>query len=190
MLQHAAQHGFPTVCTALAAAGANLEAALPSGHTALIHTVLFRNAEYKSEADKLAIVEALLAAGADVNKTNKGSTAMTFAKKNNFSTIVAALRAVGGKDPQALVIAAEKGDLAAVEALIADGEDVNFADEGSWTALLVSGGLGMHDIFLRTCLLTLSLVALACGAVRSPQGMHRTGSGGRQSRSCNHCQLW
>ena len=32
MLQHAAQHGFPTVCTALAAAGANLEGVLNTLH--------------------------------------------------------------------------------------------------------------------------------------------------------------
>ena len=102
MLQFAAQSGFPTVCAALGAAGANLEAANSSGVTALIAAV--QNAG--DEAGKLATVEALLAAGAKVNAaTNKGfagggRTACYFAlgkdsSGGNFPTIVAALRAAG-----------------------------------------------------------------------------------------------
>ena len=73
----AAQNGHPEVCSALAAAGANLEAALTSGGgTALI--LAAQNVVNKGyEAGKLATVEALLAAGANVHAArNDGFTAL------------------------------------------------------------------------------------------------------------------
>ena len=96
-LHIAAVFGFPSICTRLVAAGAYLEATNTKGFTALMLAAM--NVENATnEQGKLATVQALLKAGAGVNaKTIKASTSVTFATNNNFSTIVAALRAAGGE---------------------------------------------------------------------------------------------
>jgi len=72
----AAQWGHPEVCTALAAAGANLEYHDGDGATALILAAQ-NTANKGDEPDTLASVNALLKAGANVNTaTHDGFTAL------------------------------------------------------------------------------------------------------------------
>jgi len=66
----AAQKGFPEVCTALAAAGANLEAALPAGTTAFI--LAAQDAENNDETVVLSTVEALLKAAPTLKRACRG----------------------------------------------------------------------------------------------------------------------
>jgi len=149
LLQTAAQHGFPEVCSALAAAGANLEAALPDGRTALILVAQNPDSAPVEEWDPkvLAITEVLLAKGANVNaKDEIGFTALTWAERGSLPRTAAARRAAGGVDPVPLMSAAEKRDLAAVQALIAGGDDVNFANSHGSTALLVGAENGFAAI--------------------------------------------
>ena len=90
----AANNGFPTVCTALAAAGANLEAAT-QWSTALIlaaqNVTRAPAAEWDPKA--LAVTKALLAKGANVNaKNNTSHSALFWAKRESLTRTAAALR--------------------------------------------------------------------------------------------------
>ncbi|MDH5726788.1 MAG: ankyrin repeat domain-containing protein, partial [Nitrospira sp.] len=93
----------------------------------------------------VAQVQALLAAGADVNaKMPDGSTALMAASTNDHVVVVQALLAasadVNAKGTTdgvtALMLASLEGHVAVVQALLATGADVNAKIPNGWTALM------------------------------------------------------
>lgn len=97
----------------------------------------------------LEIVKVLIAAKADVNKTNKnGLTPLIFATLNGHLEIVKALIAANADvnigDP--LWNAVNKGHLEIVKALIAAKADVNSTDDEGYTPLIVAASKGHLDM--------------------------------------------
>jgi len=107
--QNAAQGGFPTICTVLAAAGANLEAALPgggphsaapqrgSGSTALV--LAAGNAMKQGDEQCKLTVQALLAAGANLDaRSDMSAPAFAYAYEilgEDSATAAALAKAAG-----------------------------------------------------------------------------------------------
>ena len=89
------------------------------------------------------VVDALIVAGADVNKADeRGCTPLLRAIRNGKATVVAALIAAGADVNKAnedectpLHFAAREGNAAVVDALIAAGADVNKVNVNGWTPL-------------------------------------------------------
>jgi len=93
-LIRAARSGHAHLVALLVGAGANIEATNNSGNTPLI--VCCQNAANKgNEAPKLATVQALLLAGADVKAAKGGWTAMHWCANYGWASVVPALAAVG-----------------------------------------------------------------------------------------------
>jgi ankyrin repeat protein len=85
----------------------------------------------------LAVVEALVAAGADINATNrKGQSALTLAARSGHAAVVERLRQAGAAGPvdvdrfraAALVKAAEQGDIGHLQELLGAGVPATTTD--------------------------------------------------------------
>lgn len=88
----------------------------------------------------------LIKAGADVNAKDKYSrTVLDIAKINGNAEVVNLLIGIRTKFKQ-LVIAAEKGKIDQVKALIEAGADANATDEDGRTALMCAAGKGHFDV--------------------------------------------
>lgn len=128
-----------------------IETAIEQGDLAAIQEAIARGTEIPAEALALAaelghteIVEALIAAGAEVNQgDSEGWTPLMAAAGGGHTAIVEKLLAAGanvnaqtvfGLTP--LMAAAAKGQTATVKQLIAAGADLNAKDQNSWTALV------------------------------------------------------
>ena len=162
-LDHAASNNHPEVVALLVSRGANLDAATPilyalrnknntpekrkqtirilleSMTHKTIKTSFFTNTPLlilAAETDDLDIVNALLAAGAEVNERDAvGKTPLLFAARKENLGIIQALLAAGANvnaaDTQGntpLMKASEVGRIDAIQALLAAGAEVNAAD--------------------------------------------------------------
>ena len=127
------------------------------GHTAVGGTALVQ----ASEKGHLALVEVLLAHGANVHADHDGygnhDTALTKASRNGHLAIVEVLLAHGadvhaddgyGRDDEALVVATQKGHLAVVEVLLAHGADVHAQDGEALLDASVKGNLAIVNLLL------------------------------------------
>lgn len=153
-LQAAAEGGFAESVTALLAAGADANAVLPEGETILMTAARSGNAD---------VVEALLAAGAETEARDSfyGETALIFAAVEDHADAVDVLAAHGADVDAAsalldyasrragqsvlglgewtpVMYAARENSLAAGEALIAAGADLDRQDPDGATALVIA----------------------------------------------------
>jgi ankyrin repeat protein len=109
---------------------------------------------YASRQGHVAIVPALLAAGANVNQANKyGDTALIIASYYGRTEIVKMLLAAGADVNKAnkwgntaLMIAISYGHLAVVEMLLAKGADVDTANDVGDTVLMEASSNGRTEI--------------------------------------------
>ncbi|MFH1113810.1 MAG: ankyrin repeat domain-containing protein [Pseudomonadota bacterium] len=151
-----------------------MEAAL-RGHLELLGLCLDRGADVNAKTNKdatalitaagrghLNAVKLLLEKGADVNaKTRDGWTALARAAASNRRDVVKFLRKSGAQvDDRTVAVttvlkpdkkrdlmgAIYKGDLKAVERLLAGGADANARDQSGWTALMRAAESGRPDI--------------------------------------------
>jgi len=99
---------------------------------------------------RTAVVELLLAAGADVNEKEAGGrTALHYAAWENHAAVIELLLAAGADinaksnyGGTALHYAAEQGHASVVELLLAAGADVNAQSTAGWTALHYAASRG------------------------------------------------
>jgi ankyrin repeat protein/serine/threonine protein kinase len=138
----ASYNGHLEVVQALLAKGADVNA-MAGGGTALMGA---------SHNGHLEVAQALLAKGADVNaKTNNGRTALDVATAAGHTEVRALLVQAGAKPVVAgpaedLISAAERGDTAVVQALLADGTDVDAKRNDGATALIVASYNGHFEL--------------------------------------------
>jgi len=153
----AAQRGHTEVVKKLPGASADVNASNNAGVTSLM---------FAADRGHRETVEALLAAGADPNaKAHNGWTAAMFAGNSSHNYLVELLNrgAAAAQTPpsiqpqpqkmagveamtQQLMEAAEKGDKAAVEALLTAGADPSAKAHNGWTALQMAAFHGDIDV--------------------------------------------
>jgi ankyrin repeat protein len=139
----ASYNGHLEVVQALLAKGAEVNATAGAGWTALM------GASYNGHRE---VIQTLLAKGADVNaKTNDGRTALDAATAGGHAEVRTLLVQAGAKPPVAgpaedLISAAERGDAAVVQALLAEGTDVNAKTNDGRTALIVASYNGHLEL--------------------------------------------
>ena len=103
-------------------------------HGLFVHVDNGRALNVASEDGHLAIVELLLAHGADVHaKNQEDETALEFASENGHAAVVEVLLAHGADvhadTDRALIAASQNGNVAVVEVLLAHGADVHADDD-------------------------------------------------------------
>lgn len=156
-LHIAAQEGHVAIVERLLASGAHLNQEDNDGLSAL---------HIAAQEGHVAIVEHLLASGAAVNQTSKnGFTPLYFAAQNGHLAVLERLLVTKGIDIHTanppLKIAVQNGHMAVVERLLAQGTDVNRANNQGSTPLyaavlrghmamvsaLLDAGADVHSVF-------------------------------------------
>ena len=126
--------------TAIVGAGIDPDRQNSQGSTALRNAIL-------AEAENA--VAALVSLGADVTTERDGLTATAMAEATGNDAIMRLLETSGEfSDATRLAIAAQTGDLDRIEALLANGTDVNARDAGGYTPILHASLAGHVDAVL------------------------------------------
>jgi len=106
-----------------------------------------------SSDGNLALVKQALNAGADINATNRGWTALMMASRKGRTDIVkllldkgADVNATTNKGDTALIMASQNGHTDIVKLLLDKGADVDVKDSNGWTALSVASPAVHADI--------------------------------------------
>ena len=164
-LETAIRFSQPQVVDSLLAAGADVN---PYSQETLLtqdlQTPLMLAVRYgASEEDDVRIVQALLARGAEPNLVRpNGDTALTIARRQRATKIVAELQRQGARDEspyallsheEALLKAIKRHDLLKAERLLSDATDVNYRNSLSGVTPLLSasfyGQLPMVELLLK-----------------------------------------
>jgi hypothetical protein len=116
----------------------------------IVHTSNDRALLLASNNGNLAVVELLLAHGANVHTSN--DRALQLASENGDLAVVEVLLAHGAdvhaSNDRALQLASENGDLAVVEVLLAHGADVHANDDAALTDASDGGHLAVVELLL------------------------------------------
>jgi ankyrin repeat protein len=147
-LMLAATNGSEPMIAALLKAGANVNAALPNGQTALMTA---------ARTGGLAAVNALLSAGASVEAVHvaKGQTALMWSIAQQHADVTRVLIEHGAKiDAHSasgftpLLFAAREGDVETTQLLLTKGVDINESSQEGATPLMVATARGHVDLAL------------------------------------------